>query len=77
MTSLKMPAPAGASLAEAASEIGLKVATVGPVALDGTDKTGKAVIVPGHASTLATAFTTEIGLEISPVDRRRRRLHLA
>lgn len=58
---------AGASLAEAASEIGLKVATVGPVALDGTDKTGKAVIVPGHASTLATAFTTEIGLEISPL----------
>jgi len=57
----------GASLAEAASEIGIKVATVGPVALDGTDKTGKAVIVPGHASTLATAFTTEIGLEISPL----------
>ncbi|MGB5215291.1 MAG: SurA N-terminal domain-containing protein [Anderseniella sp.] len=57
----------GASLEEAAAEIGIKVANVGPVALDGTDKDGKAVVVPGHSSSLATAFDTEIGLEISPL----------
>lgn len=57
----------GASLEEAAAEIGIKVANVDPVALNGTDKNGKAVAVPGHASSLATAFETEIGLEISPL----------
>jgi len=57
----------GASLEEAAAEIGVKVANVGPVALNGTDKDGKAVVVPGHTSSLATAFDTEIGLEISPL----------
>lgn len=57
----------GATLEEAAAEIGVKVANVGPVALDGTDKDGKAVVVPGHSSSLATAFDTEIGLEISPL----------
>jgi len=57
----------GASLEEAAAEIGIKVANVGPVALNGTDKDGKAVVVPGHSSSLATAFETEIGLEISPL----------
>ena len=57
----------GATLEEAAAEIGIKVANVGPVALNGTDKDGKAVAVPGHSSSLATAFDTEIGLEISPL----------
>ncbi|MEO9877127.1 MAG: SurA N-terminal domain-containing protein [Anderseniella sp.] len=57
----------GASLEEAAAEIGVKVANVGPVALNGTDKDGKAVVVPGHSSSVATAFDTEIGLEISPL----------
>ena len=57
----------GASLEEAAAEIGIKVANVGPVALDGTGEDGKAVVVPGHSNSLATAFETEIGLEISPL----------
>jgi peptidyl-prolyl cis-trans isomerase D len=57
----------GSSLEEAAAEIGIKVANVGPVALNGTDKDGKAVVVPGHSNSLATAFETEIGLEISPL----------
>lgn len=57
----------GASLEEAAAEIGIKVANVGPVALNGTDKDGKAVVVPGHSNSLATSFDTEIGLEISPL----------
>lgn len=57
----------GSTLEEAAAEIGVKVANVGPVALNGTDKDGKTVVVPGHANSLATAFETEIGLEISPL----------
>ncbi|WP_108882874.1 SurA N-terminal domain-containing protein [Anderseniella sp. Alg231-50] len=57
----------GASLEEAAAEIGVKVANVGPVALDGTGNDGKSVVVPGHSNSLATAFETEIGLEISPL----------
>lgn len=58
---------AGASLEEAAAEIGITVANIGPVALNGTGKDGKTVDVPGHSSSLATAFDTEIGLEISPL----------
>ncbi len=57
----------GASLEEAAREIGITVANVGPVALDGTGKDGKIIPVPGHANSLATAFDAEIGLEISPL----------
>ncbi len=57
----------GATLEEAAAEIGIKVANVGPVALDGTDKDGKTITVPGHTASLTTAFETEIGLEISPL----------
>ncbi len=57
----------GATLEEAAAEIGIKVDNVGPVALNGTDKDGKTVVVPGHSSSLATSFETEIGLEISPL----------
>jgi len=57
----------GASLEEAAGEIGIPVDNIGPVALNGTDKDGKIVPVPGHANSLATAFDTEIGLEISPL----------
>lgn len=57
----------GATLEEAASEIGIKVANISPVALDGTDKDGKTVVIPGHSASLTTAFETEIGLEISPL----------
>jgi peptidyl-prolyl cis-trans isomerase D len=57
----------GASLEEAASEIGISVANIGPVAANGTNAKGEVVEVAGHANTLATAFETEIGLEISPL----------
>ncbi len=57
----------GASLEEAAREIGITVTEIGPVALNGTGRDGKIVPVPGHANSLATAFETEIGLEISPL----------
>jgi peptidyl-prolyl cis-trans isomerase D len=57
----------GASMEEAAREIGLSVNVVGPVSADGTDATGEPVSIPGHPSTLSTAFDTAIGLEISPL----------
>ena len=57
----------GASLEEAAKEIGIPVETIGPVALNGTDAKGEAVTVPGHANALATTFESDVGLEISPL----------
>ncbi len=57
----------GASMAEAANEIGVEMVNVGPIALNKTDKSGQTVDVPGHPATLATAFDTDIGLEISPL----------
>jgi peptidyl-prolyl cis-trans isomerase D len=57
----------GASMEEAAGEINLPVQTIGPVARNGNGPDDEPVTVPGHASTLNTAFETEIGLEISPL----------
>jgi len=57
----------GASMEEAAGEINLPVQPIGPVARNGNGPDDEPVTVPGHASTLNTAFETEIGLEISPL----------
>jgi peptidyl-prolyl cis-trans isomerase D len=57
----------GASMDEAAGEIGLPVQTVGPVAQNGNDANEEPVSVPGHPSALNTAFESEVGLEISPL----------
>ena len=57
----------GATLEEAAREIGLQVAVIGPVSKDGNDERGEPVSIPGHPSTLATAFDSEVGLEVSPL----------
>ncbi len=57
----------GATMEEAAREIALQVNVIGPVSRDGNDASGQTVTVPGHSSSLATAFETEVGLEISPL----------
>ena len=57
----------GATMEEAARDIALQVNVIGPVSRDGNDASGKTVTVPGHSGALATAFETEVGLEISPL----------